>query len=560
MRAFLAKQIAYFVYLWRLFKRSRRLRSIAIWVVLFHVVGGIFLGPIIFQISFALISFGLRLAMMMLMMIVQFVALFWFMSQTKTIVVHPGDPKAISFKDYWGQEPLIKMMRQWLQLLKERGQFQKMGGRPISGILLSGPPGTGKTYLAKAMAGEGGVAFLGMESSSFRGMFWGMDTLKVISFFSKARALAKEYGACIAYLDEIDSIGMSRGGVQGGGQMMGPMGMMGSTGALTRLLYEMDGLGEVREWDICLDIARKFLGLPPVDQGYVLIMGATNRPDVLDPALLRPGRFDRHVTVDLPDKAGRRAIITGYLGKISHEDGIDIEALVSDTAWATPAKIASAVLKDAVRLAMFDNRDQVAQRDIEMSMMEQAMGLQNPISDLEPAQERQIAIHESGHAISQYYLRPDERIVHLTITRRTNALGFMLPVAENDIYAMPLDLIVADILVSLAGHVATEVVLGKYWTGAGGDLMAVRSRVLFLMSHGMFGSFPMDGAMGGKMQDAVDNFLSACIDKVRELLVLHRSEMDALITVLLERKDMSGKEVVEIIEKVRKEKENEQEG
>ncbi|MFM8367494.1 MAG: AAA family ATPase, partial [Chloroflexota bacterium] len=148
-------------------------------------------------------------------------------------VIRPGDPKQITFEDYKGQPNLLKMVRQWIYLLSDREQFQKMGGQFITGLLLYGEPGTGKTLLAKAMAGEAGIAFISIEGSGFRGMFWGVDVLRMIQFVGRARKLAREYGACIAYIDEIDAVGMSRGSVMGGGQMMGGMmGMGAGSGAL----------------------------------------------------------------------------------------------------------------------------------------------------------------------------------------------------------------------------------------------------------------------------------------------------------------------------------------
>ena len=191
----------------------------------------------------------------------------------------------------------MELVKQWISLLADRHDFVKMGGQYINGLMLTGEPGTGKTMLAKAMAGEAGIAFMSVEGSGFRGMFWGMDTLKMMGFVRKARKLAREYGACIAYIDEIDAVAMSRSGVQGSNQNMATGGMMGGmmmNGALTRLLYEMDGIaepGRVEKWKAKIAAMR---GKPPPQRDWhVLFMGSTNRPDVLDPALLRPGRLIR---------------------------------------------------------------------------------------------------------------------------------------------------------------------------------------------------------------------------------------------------------------------------
>ncbi len=415
---------------------------------------------------------------------------------------------------------------------------------------------THNTLLAKAMAGDSGIAFYGQEGSSFTSMFFGVGVLKIMAFFRKGRQLAKQFGACILFLDEIDAIGRSRGGTGAQNQpgfAGGIFGGIGAMGLLTRLLYEMDGIEDLSLWDQCENKIRKFLGVEEINQGTIMVLGSTNIAEVLDPALTRPGRFDRKIYIDLPDKKSRKAIIEGYLKTISHDPNISVEELVQITPHVTPAQIASAITKDAVRLAFFDGRDYVTQRDIEDALEEQVLGIPNPIADFDPEQKRQVAIHEAGHAIVQHFVRPDERIVRVSIVRRGGALGYMLPVSKVDLYTLPLDVFIRDIMVSLAGHVATELVLGKPWTGAGGDLMAVRSRVMLLASHGMFGSFPIDPS--GKFEydpetrKLVDIFLKDCLQKTKEILEQHRKALDALIEALLEKDDLLGKEVVEIIER-----------
>ena len=210
------------------------------------------ISPEVLNIVLVVLGLAFRVIFILFMAIIQFVAIFWFMARSRVETIRPGDPKSLTFDDYKGQPNLLKMVRQWISLLSDRSQFQKMGGQFINGLLLYGEPGTGKTLLAKCMAGEAGIAFISIEGSGFRAMFWGVDVLKMISFIGRARKLAKEYGACIAYIDEIDAVGMSRGGVMGGqgGVGMGMGGMMGAgTGALTRLLYEMDGIGELSRWE-----------------------------------------------------------------------------------------------------------------------------------------------------------------------------------------------------------------------------------------------------------------------------------------------------------------------
>jgi len=498
--------------------------------------------------------FALQIVFAISFVVIQFGAMFWFMSRTKVEVIRPGDPKQLTFDDYKGQPHLLALVKQWIALLSDRSQFQRMGGQFINGILLYGAPGTGKTLLAKCMAGEAGVAFISIEGSGFRGMFWGVDVLRMIWFVRRARNLAREYGACIAFIDEIDAVGMSRGSVMGGqGQMGGGMGGMfgGGSGALTRLLYEMDGVGEQSRGErIRAKINQFFKRAVPVRSWHVLYMGSTNRPDVLDPALTRPGRFDRTVQVDKPDRAGRRDIIHYYLSKIKHDDSVDVETIVADTTEATPAQIMSAITKDAVRLALFDGREQVNQNDIDLAFQEQHFGMENPIEELEEDQRRQIAYHEAGHAVVQHYLMPEERIVRVTIVRRGQALGYVMPVKNFEVYAQPLNRYIRTIMVFMAGHVATRLFLGEYWTGATGDFNAVRAHINQLAHYGFFGppiGDPNEMRSEKDLQKPFERFWRETEEQTERLLLLHTAEVEAVAEALLEKNGISGRECVEII-------------
>jgi len=531
--------------------------GILAWAAFNGLIYWAIVNPEVLNIILVVLSFALRIVFAIAFVIIQFVAIFWFMAQSRVETIRPGDPKQVTFDDYKGQPHLLKLVRQWIYLLSDRSKFQKMGGQFINGLLLYGEPGTGKTLLAKAMAGEAGIAFISIEGSGFQAMFWGVDVLKMIRFIGQARKLAREYGSCIAYIDEIDAVGASRGGVMGGQTgMMGGMGGMGGMmgggrGALTRLLYEMDGINELTRWE---KLRARWYHLrkkpvPPRDW-HILFMGSTNRPDVLDPALTRPGRFDRTVVVNKPDRSGRREMVKYYLNKIQCDESVDLEAIVSDTAWATPARIMSAITKDAVRLALFDDHERVSQHDIELAFQEQAMGLENPIEEMEEDQRRQVAYHEAGHAVVQYYLRPDERIVRVSIVRRSEALGYVLPVPNYDIYALPLRTFVADILVSMAGHVATKIFLGEYWTGATGDFQNVRARLWQLAHYGYFGP-PLDMQQGHEMvkdkTDIVERFWRKLEEQTEQILIQHSAEVHAVAQALLEHNDMTGKQCIEII-------------
>jgi cell division protease FtsH len=256
--------------------------------------------------------------------------------------------------------------------------------------------------------------------------------------------------------------------------------------------------------------------------------------------------------VNKPDRSGRREMVKYYVNKIKTDESVDIEAIVSDTAWATPARIMSAITKDSVRLALFDGRERVAQHDIELAFQEQAMGLENPIEEMEEDQRRQVAYHEAGHAVVQYYMRPDERIVRVSIVRRSEALGYVLPVPNYDIYALPLRTFLADIMVSMAGHVATKIFLGEYWTGATGDFQNVRARLWQLAHYGYFGP-PLDLQLQPGMTvakdrtEVVEKFWRKLEEQTEKILVEHAGEVHAVAQALLDRNDLTGKQCIEVI-------------
>ena len=505
----------------------------------------------------AILQFAVQLLFAIFYAIIQFVAIFWFMARSKVEKVRPTDPKSITFDDYWGQPNLKALVRQWLGLLADRREFVQMGGRYINGLLLYGPPGTGKTMLAKAMAGEAGVAFISIEGSGFRAMFVGVDVLKMIWFIRKARKYARRYGACIAYIDEIDAVGQSRGGVQGDNSTFAGGGMFGGgTGALTRLLYEMDGVDQRSLKERLVAKLYQLRGKkPPARNWHVLFMGSTNRPDVLDPALTRPGRFDQMIEVGLPDRSGRRAIVEGYLSTIRHDDSVDVEAIVSNTPGASPAQMMAALTKDTVRIALFEHRNVVTQRDIDRALIHQLAGMENPIEEMDPEQRRSIAVHEAGHAVVVHYVLPEKRIGHLTILARGQTLGFMLPLDEVEQYSYPLRRIVADIMVALGGHAAVRIVYGEEWTGAYSDYRQARDRFRHLYSLGYFGpptgwiSSMADGmgTAAGSPPPEVNRLWQDLEDRTERLLRDHRDELTALTDALLERNELNTGEVLELL-------------
>ena len=493
--------------------------------------------------------------------LVQFVGLFWFLSRTRVIETVPGDKGAISFDDYYGSKHLVQLMREWTKLLTvDKSKLDAMGGRSLSGILLIGPPGTGKTMLAQCLSTESHAAFIGMSGSDFQSMFFGIGVLKVRGMFSKARAMAKEYGACILFIDEVDAIASSRGAVVGdpnqpvpgamGGGVFGGMG--GGLGVLSRLLVEMDGITEVPLRDRIQNRILAWLGVPTIDPGVVLVMGSTNRPDVIDPAILRPGRFDRKIEVTLPDRGDRRALFNGYLKKIKHDGKINVDYLVRITPGVSQAFIASAVTKDSARLAIFDGRKSIRQSDIELALQEIPMGIPQPVGELEPRQREVLSYHEAGHAVAVYhYMRDDANIGWASIVRRGGAMGYVQHVETEDRYIVPLARLKKGIMVSLCGHEAVKLVYGEPWTGAASDLNNVRRMIAVLIAHLEFGALPRDfDILKAIDQKRIDRYMDDSMAKARTFLSTHRAELDAVAAALRERDELQGSEVIDIIEKI----------
>lgn len=538
--------------------------SIIAAIVAFASIDDVSLNLVLTAIS---TSFGVLVQILAILMgiILQFGLLFWFLGRPKVEIIKPGDNTSVTFDDYWGQPQLVKLVKQWMYLLRDRKEYEKMGGKYISGLLLYGPPGTGKTMLAKAVAGESGMAFISAQGTSFQGMFWGMDILMVLRFASWSRQLAKKYGACVAYIDEIDAIGMNRGGVRSGqpGMVSGTgMGMGMGMMALSTLLSQMDGINLPSRWErfkmrFYNNIGRNYK--PKPNNWHVMWMGSTNRPDVLDPALTRSGRLDTKIAVEAPDRASRRLIIEGYLAKIKHDDTVDIEAIVGDTNSLTPADIAAAITKDAVRIAFFDGRRMVSQKDIDKAFMEQQSGMEMPVEEMDEHQRRVLAYHEAGHAVAQYYMMPEQKIVRVTIVRlSTGSQGHMQPIDTVEQHITPVNRLAYDIIVFFAGRVAERIYSGEIYQSVGGDFPGIRAMMWRLVENGFFGP-PLAGGAQGPFGASYDQFLRGeestlkkywlmMEDATEKLLRRHWREVTAIAEALLIHNTLSGKEAVTIIE------------
>ncbi len=503
-----------------------------------YILYGMFM---LFQLLFAI-----------LFMIVQFVALFWFLGRPRMYWILPGET-GVGFKDYRGNPEVLEVASRVVTLLKGVKEFKSMGGQVTRGILLVGPPGTGKSYLGHCISTEAGVPFGYLSAPSIQGMFWGMDVLRIWSLYNKARKLARKYGACILFIDEIDAIGRSRAGMGGiGGAMGGLFG--GGSGALNQLLTEMDPLPRDDSWKAKL---KRKLGFKvgKAEVPLVLTMGATNIAQTLDPALLRPGRFDRKIFVDYPDYDGRKEIIKYYLEKVAHED-LDLDRLASETIGQSPAAI-KFIINEAVINAHFNGRTRITYEDFTVALDNHEVGLRHPIRNMLPEEKRAIAYHEAGHAVAMLKLYKRYRVTRVTIIRHEGGiLGFALPKPVQETYTTDRTELLAHIQVALAARASEELFLGTQLSGVYADLQdATRAAAAYIGLLGMNGTLYSAAAFGDGVPDAgmkkeIDKLLLEQFLKVKHLLDNHRELVIAVAEALLQRLELNGDDLYKIMEEV----------
>ena len=498
-------------------------------------------------------------------MIAQFGVLMWFLSRPRTYTVTPDSPQiGLSFENYRGQPDLLDHAKSLVRILKGVERFQHAGGEMPKGMLLAGPPGTGKTFLAGVVAAEAGLPFIYVDASSLSSMWMGMDALIVISLFRKARSLARKYalpgspGVCIMFLDELDSIGMSRGGVQGGqsaGQM-GPMGMMGGRGfALNTMLNQMDSLGQHVEDRWKMKFAR-WLGLvrgPVPQKPLVFVIGATNRPDVLDAALVRPGRLDRRLNIYSPDGDGRKDIIQFYLRQKQHDPNIPVDMMVGDSIGWTPIEIKT-IINEALVIAHDDGRDSLNYRDWLVARDARQLGIKQPIQTMSPADRRAIAYHEAGHAVAARYLQQENRIQKASIIRMGDALGVVQRSSREERYTRHAKEIETDIMVSLGSRAVEEVILHTRMSGAGSDL---QTATFLAMSYiGQLGMGPTLLSMGasgamtppGPVLRLADRLLDELFEETKRLIREKEYAVHAIAGALMQKGELIGQELDEIFD------------
>ncbi len=498
-----------------------------------------------------LVQIALQLSFAAVFSLFQIYIMFFAISRPRTYWLKPGET-GISFQDYKGNPQVLEMAREVVLLLKGTREFKEMGGEVIRGLLLEGDPGVGKSYLAQAIATEAGLPFGYCSAASLQSPFVAGGMMSIKALYKKANKFADQFGACILFLDEIDAIGQKRNGGQNqGGMGMGMGGMMGGMGGglINELLMQMDPPPVFDSWK------RKALRLLGIDLGKkkavrraVLTIGATNLVETLDAALLRPGRFDRKITVDMPDGDGRREIIEYYLDKVNHEN-IPLSKLVSQTIGYTPVAIRY-VINEAVVRAHFDGRDAITYKDFIAARDLHEVGLKMPIRSMSMEEQRRIAYHETGHAVAQVLLSPNEDLVKLTIVRHGGALGFMQPKPKEERYTVTKDEMEADMMVSLASRAAEELFLNIQMTGFSGDLQSATSRAIaYCNLVGMNGRLSSSAILGQAAisSDEIESLLQTLFRRVKALLAANSELCHALAAELLEKKEMLGDEVMEIV-------------
>jgi len=449
----------------------------------------------------------------------------------------PENP--ITFKDVAGIDEAVEEVKEIVEFLKNPSKYTRLGGKLPKGVLLVGPPGTGKTLLAKAVAGEAGVPFFSLSGSDFVEMFVGVGAARVRDLFNQAKA----HAPCIIFIDEIDAIGKSRAqsGYFGGGYDE-------RENTLNQLLVEMDG------FDASVG---------------VIIMGATNRPDVLDPALLRPGRFDRQIVVDKPDMKGREAIFKVHTKNIKLAKDVDLKRLAAQTPGFAGAEIAN-VCNEAAILAVRKNHDAVTMEDFEAAIERVIAGLEKKNKLINEKERKIVAYHESGHAIVGYFTPGAEEVQKVSIVPRgIGALGYTMQMPLEDRYLLSESELLGKIKGLLGGRAAEELIFGEVSTGASNDLeRATQLARNMITVYGMSKKLPNISLVGystagflgqgpnierrseyiEKMIDEeIMEIIHNCYEESKQLLMEKKDLLEKMATTLLEKEVLNYNEIKEIL-------------
>jgi cell division protease FtsH len=456
--------------------------------------------------------------------------------KSRARLLTPQQKKA-TFKDVAGIDEAKEELQEIIEFLRDPQKFQRLGGRIPKGVLLVGPPGTGKTLLARAIAGEANVPFFSISGSDFVEMFVGVGASRVRDLFEQG----KKNAPCIIFIDEIDAVGRHRGAGLGGGHDEREQ-------TLNALLVEMDGFES--------------------NEGVILI-AATNRPDVLDPALLRPGRFDRRIVVPRPDLKGREEILRVHTRKVPLAEDVDLSLIARGTPGFSGADLANLV-NEAALWAARQNRKVVTQADFEMAKDKVLMGVERKSMILSDEEKRNTAYHEAGHALVAAMIPEADPLHKVTIIPRGMALGITMQLPIDDKHTYTKDFLEAQLAVLMGGRAAEEIVLGKLTTGAGNDIERVTDLARQMVCE--WGMSELGPLTFGKKEEAiflgreiaqhrdysedtairidqeVKKIVTAAYDRAREILRTNRSALDRIAQALLEREVLDANEIRLLIE------------
>ena len=550
-----------------------------------------FLGQLLFGVFFVVIQFG---------------AMFWFLSRGGIDTYFPDDIRT-RFSDVWGQDHVLNRIRENLLFLETPEEIEKHGGYVPGGILLWGPPGTGKTLMAESMAGETGKPFVFVDPGAFNNMFFGVGVLKVKSLFRKLRKLALRYGGVVVFFDEADSLGnrgiSSSGGrfsenssifsspCHGGAYLSEPAtslitrekiahesfvansamgGGNSGMGTLQALLTELSGLKKPRGF--FNRIVRRTLGMRPKNppKYRILVVMATNMPEALDEALLRPGRIDRMYRVGYPSKAGRVRTYEGYLAKVSHSlTSEEIDKLAIITPYATGATIKDTI-NEALIMAIRHGRQSITWTDVIRAKQLKELGPSEDVEYIE-RERHAIAVHEACHGVMAFLMRHHMSIDLATIEKGSDYLGMVASIPPDDQFTRWRTEYEADILVSLASLAGERIFFdGDNSSGVSGDLESATTVASFMEGHWGMGvtvsshatnrRFELGSPGGGKpkeagekdlrraLSDRIEDNLAGLLEKAEEILTANRAKILSLAHALEVYKTMSGEDVVAVME------------
>ena len=439
----------------------------------------------------------------------------------------------VTLKDVAGLQEEKEELEEIVEFLKDPAKFTKVGARIPKGVLLEGAPGTGKTLLAKAIAGEAGVPFFSISGSDFVEMFVGVGASRVRDLFEEA----KHHAPCIVFIDEIDAVARRRGTGMGGGHDEREQ-------TLNQLLVEMDGFG--------------------VNEG-IIVLAATNRVDILDPAILRPGRFDRKITVNRPDVAGREEILRVHAKNKPLAEDVDLKKVAQTTAGFTGADLEN-LLNEASIVAAKENRTYIIQKDIEKAFIKVGLGVEKKSRVISDKEKRITAFHEAGHAIL-FHVLPDVDPVHMIsiIPTGLGAAGYTMPLPEKDEMFLTKSHMLQDIMVSLGGRIAEEIVFNDITTGASNDIQkATKTARNMVTRYGMSEKLGVinyendddevfigkdlahakshSELISGKIDTEVKDIVDDCYRKAKEIILEHMDVLNKCAELLLEKEKIGREE------------------